>query len=68
VHDLAALSDLCVKADVLLGLDIDALDALSSYAVRARYPGEQPTISEAKDALRIAGAVRKLVRAFLGLR
>ena len=67
VHDLAALGDLCAQAGLVLGIDVDDLDTLSSYAVRARYPGEQPSPSEAQEAVRIATSVRKLIRGFLGL-
>ena len=37
-HDLLALSDLCTQAGLLLEIDADLLDTLSSYAVRVRYP------------------------------
>lgn len=67
VHDLAALGDLCAQAGMLLGISSDDLDTLSSYAVRARYPGEQPTPEEAREALHIASVVRTLMRAFLGI-
>lgn len=67
VHDLAALSDLCAQAGMLLGISSDDLDTLSSYAVRARYPGEQPTPTEAHEAVQIANGIRKLLRAFLSL-
>jgi hypothetical protein len=39
---------------------------LSGYAVRTRYPGNQPTPEEAKEALEIAMTIRKFARTFLG--
>lgn len=67
-HDLLALSDLCTKAGVLLKIDADLLDTLSSYAVRVRYPGADPTPEEVRHALEIAKVVRRLVRKLLGLK
>ncbi len=67
-HDLSVLNDLCEKAGVSLALDIDQLDILSSYAVRVRYPGEEPSAAEAQEAFTIARAVRRRGRAALGLR
>lgn len=46
-HDLQVLQDLCRQVDVHLGLSLDDLDVLSSYAVRIRYPGDDPTVEEA---------------------
>ena len=67
-HDLLALSDLCTQAGLLLEIDADLLDTLSSYAVRVRYPGADPTPDEARHALEIAKVVRRLVRKLLGLK
>ena len=44
------------------------LGRLSGYAVRARYPGNQPALEEAKDALGIAMNIRNFARTFLGLK
>lgn len=67
VHDLLALNTLCVQAGVLTGLDPALLDVLSAYAVRIRYPGDDPTLEEARQAVDHARSVRKLARAWLGL-
>ena len=58
-HDLAALSDLCQHTGIILPINDDELERLSAYAVEVCYPGMQPTVEEAKDALRIAAIVRK---------
>jgi HEPN domain-containing protein len=41
---------------------------LSDHAVRTRYPGEEPTVDEAREALRTARAVRRFARQLLGVR
>lgn len=64
-HDLLTLSDLCFKQGVHLGLDLDDLDTLSSYAVRVRYPGDDPIPEEARRAVQIAQSVRRLSRKYL---
>jgi hypothetical protein len=51
-----------------LEIDADLLDTLSSYAVKVRYPGADPTPDEARHALEVARVVRHLVRKLLGLR
>jgi hypothetical protein len=43
------------------------LNTLSEYAIAARYPGDAPTIEEARDALTVAKAVRRFSRKYLGL-
>ncbi len=67
VHDLLALSTLCEQAGILTGLDPTRLDLLSAYAVRIRYPGDDPTPDEARMAIEIARSVRRLARRWLGL-
>ena len=67
VHDLLALSTLCEQAGLLTGLDPARLDVLSAYAVRIRYPGDDPTPDEARRAVEIARSVRRLIRNWLGL-
>ena len=52
------LNDECVRAGILLSLPEEDLSILSSYAARVRYPGEDPTPDEAREALAIAKAVR----------
>ncbi len=65
-HDLRLLSNLCTQAGILVAINEDILDLLSSYALRARYPGDVPTIEEARDALRITRIVRRFARKWLG--
>jgi HEPN domain-containing protein len=51
-----------------LSVSEDLLSSLSYYAVRVRYPGDDPTIEEAKEALTTARAVRRFARKWLGVR
>lgn len=67
-HDLLILNTLCTNAGILTGFTKEELGRLSGYAIRARYPGNQPLPEEAKEAFQIAVAVRKFGRKFLGLR
>jgi HEPN domain-containing protein len=66
-HDLAALYALCHQNGILLPVSEDNLEKLSAFAVEVRYPGTQPTVDEAKEALQIAQSVRKFSRKLLGL-
>lgn len=65
-HDLAALSDLCSQNSIILPIDQDALQRLAAYAVQVRYPGEDPSVEEARTALKIAQTVRRFARELLG--
>jgi HEPN domain-containing protein len=67
-HDLLLLSGLCEKAGILIGIEAKQLHALSDYAVRARYPGDEPTPDEAKEAVEIAKSVRRFVRKLFGVK
>jgi HEPN domain-containing protein len=67
-HDLAALSDLCRQGGITIPVAQDALDRLAAYAVQVRYPGEDPTLDEAREALQIAQAIRRFVRKSLNPR
>lgn len=67
IHDLDSLNQLCLQADILNGFDRDQLDLLTAYAVQVRYPGEEPTEEEARQAVEIARAVRAFARCWLGL-
>jgi len=67
-HDLLILNTLCTNAGILTGFTKEDLGRLSGYAVRTRYPGNQPNPEESKDALEIAMNIRKFARAFLGLK
>jgi len=68
VHDLLLLSGQCEKAGVLVAIEAKQLSTLSDYAVRVRYPGDDPTPDEAREAVEIAKAVRRFVRTFLGVK
>ena len=65
IHDLLVLSDECAQAGIVLSVSSDQLSSLSYYAVRARYPGEDPTPDEAREAFEVAKAVRRFARTFL---
>jgi len=67
VHDLLVLSDECAQAGSLVAVSEDLLSSLSYYAVRVRYPGEDPTPDEAREAIDTARAVRRFARQWLGL-
>jgi HEPN domain-containing protein len=67
-HDLVTLNTLCHQAGIIAGFDPQQLTELSRHAVQTRYPGNQPTPGEAKDALRIASSIRRFARTFLGLK
>jgi HEPN domain-containing protein len=66
-HDVVALHDLCRRHGLHIPVDPDQLERLSAYAVQVRYPGEEPTPDEARDAVQIAQAVRRRARAVLRL-
>jgi HEPN domain-containing protein len=65
-HDLLLLSGLCEQAGVLVAIDPERLNTLSTHAVLARYPGDDPSVEDAREARKIAGAVRRFSRAWLG--
>ncbi len=67
-HDPLQLNTLCAQAGVLAPLNIRDLSTLSHHAVRTRYPGEEPTVDEAGEALETARAVRRFARQLLGVR
>jgi HEPN domain-containing protein len=66
-HDLPILNTLCVDAGIFTGFTKEDLGRLSGYAVHTRYPGNQPTSEEAREALQITIKIRKFGRTFLGL-
>jgi HEPN domain-containing protein len=66
-HDLRVLNHLCVTNGIITPFDEEALDFLSSFSVHVRYPGEEPSLEEARQAIRIARSVRGFVRRRLGL-
>jgi len=67
-HDLVTLDSLCAQNGILTGFDAEKLTDLSKHAIQTRYPGNQPTPEEAKEAIEIAAEVRKFTRKFLGLK
>ncbi|MCC7161501.1 MAG: HEPN domain-containing protein [Anaerolineae bacterium] len=68
IHDLLQILDLCEQAGVFVPIDEDALDRLSKYAVTTRYPGNAPTVDQARDAIETAKTVRKFARKFLNVK
>ncbi len=66
-HDLPTLNSLCEQAGILTGFSPKLLTLLSDYAVASRYPGEEPTLEEAREALEIAKTVRRFARKWLRL-
>ena len=65
-HDLLMLNNLCSTNGILLEIDPKHLNTLTDYAVRTRYPGSDPTVQDAKEALELAKLVRNFAREFLG--
>jgi HEPN domain-containing protein len=66
-HDLVVLNNLCLTNGILTAFDEDVLDFLNGFATRARYPGMEPTLEEARRSIEIAKSIRKFARSFLGL-
>jgi len=66
-HDLLMLSNLCSAVGIFLDIDPKLLNTLTDYAIRTRYPGEEPSLKDAKDAMVITKLVRSFARSFLGL-
>lgn len=64
-HDLAALHDLCLQAGHNIPIEAEKLERLNAYAVQVRYPGDDPTLEEAREAVEIAQAVRRWARSVL---
>src|SRR5512146_2506421 len=46
-HDILLLNNLCSDAGIFLEIDPLLLNNLADYAVRTRYPGEEPTLKDA---------------------
>jgi HEPN domain-containing protein len=67
-HDVVALRDLCHQNGIIISVDLEALERLAAYAVQVRYPGEDPSVAEAQEALQVAMAVRRYARRLLELR
>ena len=56
------------KVDIRVAVDVKLLNTLSDHAVRSRYPGDAPTLEDAREALEIAKAVRRFTRQYFGLK
>lgn len=67
-HDLTQLKNLIKSVDADILLIAPALDTLNPYGIDVRYPGLQATTRDARDAVQAMKAVRKFVRAKLGLK
>ncbi|MBN2118240.1 MAG: HEPN domain-containing protein [Anaerolineales bacterium] len=66
-HDLLMLNNLCSEIGVFLEIDPMLLNNLADYAVRTRYPGEGPTLKDAKEAMETVKLIRVFARRFLGI-
>jgi HEPN domain-containing protein len=68
-HELVPLLAACLRLEPALQPLLGAAQTLSPYATRFRYPGGplEPSVAEAKEALRLASEVLELVRRLLGL-
>ncbi len=64
IHDLERLVDWCAGIDAEFVRFAHAARILSPYAVRFRYPGGplEPPVSEAQEAVRLAGEIVQFVR------
>ncbi len=67
-HDLNYLDDLYQQHGILTRFSDRALTLLTDYAVASRYPGDAPSLEEAREAIRVARAVRRFARAYLGVK
>ena len=63
-----ALSDLCHQNGIIIAVDLESLERLAAYAVQVRYPGDDPSVAEAEEALQVAMAVRRFARKGLASR
>jgi HEPN domain-containing protein len=66
-HDLLLLNNLCSANGIFLEIEQKHLNTLTDYAVRTRYPGDDPTAEDAKEAIELAKLVRDIARKFLGM-
>jgi len=67
-HDLIHLNELCRANGILTEFSEAMLGELSLHAVASRYPGEEPTLEEARRSLEIAKIVRRFARKWLGVK
>ena len=66
-HDLRRLLNLSLPLEPMWAALLHAVASLSVYAVEFRYPGNEATPQNAKDAKRYARTIRKEARLALGL-
>jgi HEPN domain-containing protein len=66
-RDLRELRRLALTTDPSFDLITDLLLHPSPYAVEFRYPGEEATVEEAREAVTTVKTVRRFVRDKLGL-
>jgi HEPN domain-containing protein len=67
-HDLSALLALLLPGAPLWTTFGIACQTLTKYAVDVRYPGDDATKVEAKQALKLAASLRREARLALGLK
>ena len=67
-HNLLELLKLLLPVEPpLQGLD-KALQSLNPYSVNFRYPGEEATLKEAKEAVKVMKYLRNILRERLGVK
>ena len=67
-HDLSALLALLLPRHPLWQSFEAACQTLTQYAVNVRYPGDDATKRDAREALQFATAIRREIRLVLGLK
>lgn len=67
IHSLQALLDFVADVDVDLENLRDDLVSLETYAVEIRYPGENATVEESKEAVKRMRHARRVLRGKLNL-
>ena len=65
--DLVALLNLLLPLEPLWKPFLSAVQLLTDYAVDFRYPGDNATLTEARQCLKDCKAIRREVRLSLGL-
>jgi HEPN domain-containing protein len=68
IHDLTPLLNRCLTVNPWLEVLRADLRLLNQYSVTVRYPGEEPTVDEAKEAFAAVKRVREVMRKTLNLR
>ena len=67
IHNLLALLDFAADQDADLETLRDDLKFLYPFAIEFRYPGENATVDESIEAVRVMRRVRRTLRAKLNL-